>query len=322
MPVAFITGVTGQDGGYLAEQLTAEGYEVHGLVRSGDASLAELVARSPSVLLHEGDLGDPAALADLVIDIAPDEVYNLGGLSSVALSWEQPLLAAQVSGVGAAGLLEAAWKLQEKGSRAVRVVQASSAEMFGEPTVSPQDERTTIRPTSPYGAAKAFAQNMVAVYRARGLHAVSAILYNHESPRRPPQFVTRKITLAAAQIAEGKADSLSLGNLNARRDWGWAPEYVEAMVLAARHDVADDYVIATGVAHSVEEFVAAAFAAAGIAEWQPYVTIDPRFVRPVDATELVGDPARAQAVLGWQSLTPFEELVARMVDHDRAAGSD
>jgi GDPmannose 4,6-dehydratase len=316
MSVAFVTGITGQDGGYLAEQLTAEGVEVHGLVHSADGSRADLFGRTPSVVLHEGDLGDPSALADLVAEIAPDEIYNLGGLSSVAHSWEEPLLTAQVNGLGAAGLLEAAWQLRERTGREVRVVQASSAEIFGLPQESPQNEQTPIRPASPYGAAKAFAHTLNAVYRSRGLHAVSCVLYNHESPRRPVQFVTRKITRAAAEIALGRQDVLSLGNLDARRDWGWAPEYVAAMVLAARHHSPDDYVIATGRSHSVGEFVAAAFARAGIQDWQRHVTVDDRFVRPVDATELVGDSSRAFATFGWRPQVSFEDLVGRMVEHD------
>jgi GDPmannose 4,6-dehydratase len=316
MSVAFVTGITGQDGGYLAEQLTAEGLEVHGLVHSADGSTAQLLQRTPSVVLHEGDLGDPSALAGLVAEIAPNEIYNLGGLSSVAQSWEHPLLTAQVNGMGAAGLLEAAWQLRERTGREVRVVQASSAEIFGLPQESPQNEQTPIRPASPYGAAKAFAHSLSGVYRSRGLHAVSCVLYNHESPRRPAQFVTRKITQAAARIAQGRQDKLVLGNLDARRDWGWAPEYVEAMVLAARHSSPADYVVATGSSHSVGEFVEAAFASAGIEDWLSYVTVDAQFVRPVDATELVGDPHRAYVALGWRPQVSFSDLVRRMVEHD------
>jgi len=200
----------------------------------------------------------------------------------------------------------------------VRLVQASSAEIFGEPAVSPQDESTPIRPVNPYGAAKAYAHLMVDVYRRRDLHAVSAILYNHESPRRPTQFVTRKITSTVAAIAKGRSDGLALGNLDARRDWGWAPDYVDAMVRAARADEPRDYVVATGVGHSVRDFVAAAFRRAGIDDWSDLVTVDPEFVRPADPTDLTGDATRARELLGWSPTVGFEELVGRMVDADLA----
>ena len=313
---AFVTGITGQDGSYLAEQLTAEGVDVHGMVREGDPDIEALIHRTPSVVLHVGDLADPVRLIALIESLHPDEIYNLGGLSSVAQSWQEPLAVAHINGMAVAALLEAAWRLQQGSGRAVRFVQASSAEMFGEPQVSPQTERTAIRPTSPYGTAKAFAHNLVSIYRARGLGAVSCVLYNHESPRRPAQFVTRKITRAAAEIALGRRQSLALGNLDARRDWGWAPDYVAAMVLAARHVVADDYVIATGVSRSVGEFAATAFAHAGLPDWRRYVTLDDRFVRPSDATDLCGDPSHARSVLGWHPTVSFEQLVARMVDQD------
>jgi GDPmannose 4,6-dehydratase len=220
----------------------------------------------------------------------------------------------EVSGIAAAAVLQAAWELSERTGGQVRVVQAASAEIFGNPANSPQDESTAIAPVTPYGAAKAYAHHMVGVYRGRGLHAVSAILYNHESPRRPLSFVTRKITSTAVSIARGGATELALGNLDARRDWGWAPDYVDAMVRAARHRVPSDYVIATGVPHSVAEFVAAAFARVGIDDWQPYVRVDPAFVRPVDAVELTGDPGRAQHELGWQPTLNFQQIVAAMVD--------
>jgi GDPmannose 4,6-dehydratase len=203
----------------------------------------------------------------------------------------------------------------------VRFVQASSAEIFGEPDRSPQDESTPVRPVNPYGAAKAYAHLMVDVYRRRELRAVSAILYNHESPRRPGQFVTRKITSTVAAIARGRADVLALGNLDARRDWGWAPDYVDAMVRAARADIARDYVVATGVGRSVRDFVAAAFARAGISDWEPLVVVDPEFVRPADPTELVGDATLARTALGWSPSVEFDEIVGRMVDADLAQGS-
>ena len=212
----------------------------------------------------------------------------------MARSWSEPDLTARVNGLAAVALMESAAQVQAKTGRQVRFVQASSAEIFGDPATSPQDENTPIRPVNPYGAAKAYAHLMVEVHRRRDLHAVSAILYNHESPRRPTSFVTRKITSTVAAIARGRAAGLTLGNLDARRDWGWAPDYVDAMVRALRADSARDYVIATGVGHSVRDFVAAAFAHVGIDDWSSLVHIDPEFVRPADATDLTGDATRAR----------------------------
>lgn len=316
MASALITGITGQDGGYLAERLLSEGCTVHGLVHDGDLGVADLRRRCPSVVLHAGDLTDEASLAAVVAAAEPDEVYNLAGISSVAFSWERPVLTADVTALGAARLLEQVWQLQERTGKPVRFVQASSAEVFGDADVAPQDETTPLRPNSPYGASKAFAHQLVGVYRGRGLHAVSAILYNHESPRRPPTFVTRKITRAAARIALGLEHELVLGNLDARRDWGWAPDYVDAMVLAARHAEPTDYVVATGEAHSVRDFVVAAFARAEVADWETRVRVDQAFVRPSDAALQVGDASRARSRLGWQPTVDFVELVGRMVDAD------
>ncbi len=318
MPSALITGITGQDGGYLAERLLADGWDVHGLVHEGDPTVADLLARCPDVALHDGDLTDDASLARVVAASEPDEVYNLAGISSVAFSWERPVLTADVTALGAARLLEQVWQLQERTGRVVRFVQASSAEIFGL-APAPQDETTPLAPTSPYGASKAFAHQLVGVYRGRGMHAVSAILYNHESPRRPPTFVTRKITRAAARIAQGVESQLVLGNLDARRDWGWAPDYVDAMVRAARHVNPSDYVVATGVAHSVRDFVAAAFSRAGIQEWEGYVRVDEAFVRPSDAPLQLGNATRARDELGWTPTVGFEELVGRMVEADLSA---
>ncbi len=315
---ALVTGITGQDGGYLAEQLVAEGTAVHGLVRPGEAPPEHLTG----VVLHEASLTDEDALRRVLRESAPDEVYNLAGLSSVALSWEQPALTAEVNGTFVARLLQLLWEEQERRGSSIAVVQASSAEVFAGATSSPQDERTPPSPRSPYGASKAFAHHLVQVFRARGLHASNAVLYNHESPRRPTAFVTRKITSTAAAIAEGRADELVLGNLDARRDWGWAPEYVRAMVLTARHASPDDYVVATGVSHSVRDFVAAAFARAGVQDWEPLVRSDPAFVRPVDAVELVGDPSKARQQLGWAPRVTFEELVGRMVEADLTGGQE
>ncbi len=312
MSVAFITGVTGQDGSYLAERLLADGEEVHGLVYAASSEQAP----PPGVHVHEGDLADADGVRAMVQEIAPDTIYNLGGISSVGYSWAHPGLTARLSGVAALELMDAALTSQERHGRPVRFVQASSAEIFGEPSVSPQDETTPLQPVSPYGVAKAMAHLATHVYRRRGLPAVSAILYNHESPRRPATFVTRKITRSVAEIQHGHRDHLELGNLEARRDWGWAPDYVEAMVRAARHDEARDYVIATGAAHSVREFVAAAFARVGISDWEGLVHLDPALVRPADPADQRGDATAARTVLGWSSTVTFEELVGRMVDVD------
>lgn len=314
MTVAFITGISGQDGGYLAERLLADGVEVHALAHADDPP----VGAPDGVVVHEGDLTDVRETRELLLDVHPDEVYNLAALSSVAASWQNPDLTARVNGYAAVALLESAHQVQERTGRLVRFVQASSAEIFGEPETSPQDESTAVRPVNPYGAAKAYAHLMVDVYRRRDLHAVSAILYNHESPRRPPRFVTRKITSTVAAIAQGRESSLTLGNLDARRDWGWAPDYVDAMVRAARASSARDYVVATGEGRSVREFVGAAFTHAGIDDWSSLVLTDPALARPADPHDLTGDPTRARTELGWSPTVGFDELVARMVDADLA----
>lgn len=314
--VALVTGITGQDGSYLLERLLAEGVEVHGMVRAGGVLPSEVRDALPQVELHDCYLTDGQRLATLVHEVAPDEIYNLAGLSSVALSWREPALTGAVNGVAVTHLLEAAWQLQESLGRRVSFVQASSAEIFGQPVTSPQDELTAVAPNNPYGAAKAYAHHMVGIYRARGLAASSCILFNHESPRRPATFVTRKITQAAARIARDGTGKIALGNLEVRRDWGWAPDYVDALVLAARHGGGDDFVIATGRVHSVAEFATAALARVGITDWERYVETDPQFVRPIDATELVGDASKARDELGWQTTIDFMDLVGAMVDHD------
>ena len=310
MTVALVTGPTGQDGGYLVERLLGEGCEVHGLVREEDRGDPV----PDGLVVHAGDLADTSGLADLVARVAPDEVYSLGGVSSVARSWQDPLGTSRVNGTAPLVLLEAARGVQERTGREVRVLQAASAEIFGEPATSPQDEDTPVRPSSPYGAAKAFAHHAVGIARARGQYATSLVLYNHESPRRPEGFVTRKITRTVAEIAAGRADRLVLGNLDARRDWGWAPDYVDAMVRALRHDSPDDYVVATGQAHTVRDFVAAAFARAGVPDWEGRVEVDPALLRPADPSVLVGDASRARTRLGWSTSVTFEQVVARMVD--------
>ena len=305
---ALVTGVGGQDGSYLAERLLAEGLEVHALTLASDGPPTYC---PDAVVLHPGDLGDVEATRRLVLELAPTEVYNLAAISSVAQSWDDPVRTAWVNGHAAVALMESV--RQVRGSR---FVQASSAEVFGEPEESPQDESTPICPVNPYGAAKAYAHLSARVQRQRDQFVSSLVLYNHESPRRREQFVTRKITSRVAAIARGEATGLVLGNLDARRDWGWAPDYVDAMVRAARSDVPADYVVATGTAHSVRELVAAAFAAAGVDDWEPLVRSDPALFRPADPTELVGDSSRIREELGWAPTVGFEELVARMVAAD------
>ncbi|WP_110182306.1 GDP-mannose 4,6-dehydratase [Nocardioides solisilvae] len=309
---AFITGLAGQDGSYLAEQLLADGLEVHGLIRTP----VRPPFCPPEVVLHPGDVTDHDATRRLLLEVAPDEVYNLAAVSSVARSWQEPELVRAVNGDAATALMDSALALQDRTGRPVRLVQASSAEIFGSPATAPQDESTPIAPTNPYGEAKARAHLAVGEARERGLHAVSAILYNHESPRRPQTFVTRKITRTVAAIARGEADELVLGNLEARRDWGWAPDHLGAMVLAGRHDLAQDYVVATGESHSVREFVAAAFAAAGVTGWESRVRIDPTLVRPVDAADLRGDSTRARSALGWRPTKAFADVILAMVESD------
>lgn len=310
MTVALVTGITGQDGSYLAERLLGEGVEVHGMVRPGDpAHLPDGVHQ------HPVDLADRTALHRVVTEVAPDELYHLAGVSSVAQSWAEPVATAELTGLASAAILDAALAAQDREGKAVRVVQASSAEIFGSPDRVPQDESTAIRPTNPYGAAKAFAHHLVGVYRARGLHAGSAILFNHESPRRPPSFVTRKITQGAARVAvEGGV--ITLGNLDARRDWGWAPDYVDALVRLARHSEPLDVVIATGSTHSVREFAETALRHAGVEDPGAHLVTDPAFFRPTDAAQLVGDPTLARTALGWTPTRDFDQIIAAMVAHD------
>jgi GDPmannose 4,6-dehydratase len=305
---ALITGIGGQDGSYLAERLVADGLEVHALVLEADGHPTHC---PDEVVLHPGDVADVEVTRRLVLELTPREVYNLAAISSVAQSWDEPDRVAQVNGRAAVALMEAARQVGD-----VRFVQASSAEIFGDPADAPQTEATPVRPVNPYGAAKAFAHLAAGVFRQRDQHVSSLVLYNHESPRRPERFVTRRITSTVAAIARGEADELVLGNLDARRDWGWAPDYVDAMVRAARADAPDDYVVATGCAHAVRDFVAAAFGAAGITDWEPLVSQDPALLRPADATELVGDASRARERLGWAPTVGFEEVVRRMVAAD------
>ncbi|TIH37809.1 GDP-mannose 4,6-dehydratase [Subtercola vilae] len=317
MPVALITGISGQDGSYLAEALLADGYEVHGVVRNSTEENLRALGERPGLTLHEVDLQAPDALESLVAAVRPDELYSLAAVSSVFASWQNPVLTGAVNGQVVVRLLGSAYALQEAG-HPVRLVHASSAEIFGQAEVTPQTETTAIRPSSPYGASKAYAHLSVGVFRGRGLHASNCILYNHESPRRPEAFVTRKITAGVARISRGLQDRLELGNLDARRDWGWAPDYVDAMRRAAGAETAGDFIVATGVSHTIGDFLDAAFTRAGIDSWADLVVVNPEFVRPVDPAEQLGDASKARTELGWQPTVSFDELVARMVDNDLA----
>ena len=320
MPRAFITGITGQDGSYLAELLLSKGYEVHGLIRRDSASKWERIHHlcdNPDLLnkrlfLHYGDLCDSLALLRLMNLVQPDEVYNLGAQSHVRVSFDVPDQTCNTVGMGVLRLLEAIMKANIR----PRFYQASSSEMFGKVVETPQSEKTPFYPRSPYGVAKVFGYWMTVNYReSYGLHASNGILFNHESPRRGDTFVTRKITLAIARIKAGLQEKLLLGNLDARRDWGYAAEYVEAMWRMLQQDQPDDYVIATGETHSVREFVEIAFDRAGL-DWQKYVEIDPKFFRPTEVDLLVGDPSKANKVLGWKPRTSFRQLVHMMLDAD------
>ncbi|MCU1476231.1 MAG: GDP-mannose 4,6 dehydratase [Subtercola sp.] len=316
MPVALITGISGQDGSYLAESLLADGYQVHGIVRNSTEENLSALGSHAALTLHSVDLQAPDALENVVALTSPDEVYSLAAISSVAASWKDPVQTGAVNGQVVVRLLEAASGVQERSGHPVRVVHASSAEIFGQAAETPQVETTAIRPSSPYGASKAYAHLTVGVYRGRGLHASNTILYNHESPRRPETFVTRKITASVARISAGLQTGIELGNLDARRDWGWAPDYVAAMRLAAAAPNPDDYIVATGVSHTIADFLDAAFARVGIDDWSGLVAVNPEFVRPVDPAEQLGDASKAHRELGWAPSVDFETLVARMVDHD------
>jgi GDPmannose 4,6-dehydratase len=317
MPRVLITGITGQDGQYLAEFLHGRGYDVFGLVPGQANPRAELVRdEMPFVELVDGDLQDLSSLIAAVEFAQPDEVYNLGAISFVALSFSQPELTANTTGLGVLRMLEAI-RLVGGQENPIKFYQASSSEMFGKVREAPQNELTSFHPRSPYGAAKVFGHHTTVNYReAYGMYAVSGILFNHESPRRGLEFVTRKVTNAVARIKLGLQNELALGNLDAKRDWGFAGDYVEAMWLMLQQPEPDDYVVATGVTHSVREWVELAFEVAGLDDWEHRVQVDPRFLRPADVDELVGDASKARETLGWQPQTAFEDLVPMMVEHD------
>ncbi|MBS0264018.1 MAG: GDP-mannose 4,6-dehydratase [Planctomycetes bacterium] len=319
---ALITGITGQDGSYLAEFLLEKGYEVHGIVRRSSTSNTQRIDHlcvdphvgNPRLKLHYGDMADGQCLTNLILDLKPHEIYNLAAQSHVRVSFDKPLYTVDVTGVGALRILEAARQLNPQ--QPVRVYQASSSEMYGEVHEVPQTERTAFHPRSPYACAKVFAFHQTVNYReAYGLFACNGILFNHESPRRGETFVTRKITRAATRIKEGLQQKLYLGNLDARRDWGYAREYVEAMWLMLQHEQPEDFVIATNENHTIREFLDAAFARVGL-NWQEYVEIDPRYYRPAEADEFRGDYSKAARLLGWKPRTSFRELAELMVDAD------
>ena len=321
MPTALITGITGQDGLYLAELLVAKGYDVHGVIRGQNNPKRDLVSELlPSVRLHNGDLTDMSSLIRALRDSDPDEVYNLGAVSFVAYSWENAPLTTDVTAKGVLNILEAVRLHNGDRREGIRFYQASSSEMFGKVQETPQHERTLLWPRSPYGVSKVFGHHMTINYReSYGLHASSGILFNHESPRRGPEFVTRKVSQAVARIKLGLQDELVLGNLDAERDWGFAGDYVEAMWLMLQQPVADDYVIATGETHSIRDFLDAAFGHVGIDDWSTYVRQDKAFMRPAEVDRLIGDASKARSVLGWKPRVSFPELVALMVDADLEA---
>jgi GDPmannose 4,6-dehydratase len=314
MPSALITGITGQDGSYLAELLLSKGYDVHGMVRRASTEKFDRIEHLRNrITLHQGDLLDHRSLVDTLRASEPDEIYNLAAMSFVAVSWVQPTLTAEFSGVGVTRLLEAMREVCPE----ARFYQASSSEMFGKVREVPQTELTPFYPRSPYGVAKAYGHFITVNYReSYDLHATSGILFNHESPRRGLEFVTRKVTWHAAAIKHGLTDHIALGNLDAQRDWGYAKDYVEAMWLILQRDQAEDYVIATGETHSVRECVEVAFDEVGLGDTERYVRIDERYLRPAEVDHLVGDYTKAERELGWRPKTTFEELIRLMTRAD------
>ncbi|OIO59883.1 MAG: GDP-mannose 4,6-dehydratase [Verrucomicrobia bacterium CG_4_10_14_3_um_filter_43_23] len=322
MKRALITGITGQDGSYLAELLLSKGYEVHGIIRRSssfntnriDHLYKDVHSNNNKMILHYSDLSDAVSLIKLLYSIRPDEIYNLGAQSHVRVSFDVPEYTGDITGLGTLRLLEA---IRESGLlEHIRFYQASSSEMYGKVLETPQKETTPFYPRSPYACAKVFAHYLTVNYReSYNLHASNGILFNHESPRRGETFVTRKITHAAARIKLGIQDKLFLGNLDAKRDWGHAQDYVEAMWLMLQQDNPDDYVIATGETHSVREFCQEAFQLLDL-DWEKYVDYDPRYERPTEVDLLLGDPSKAKKILGWEPKTSFKELVRLMIEAD------
>lgn len=318
MKRALITGITGQDGMYLGELLDRKGYEVYGLVRGqNNPKVAEVRDVLPNVKLLFGDLTDLGSLLRVMEIAAPEEVYNLGAISFVAHSWENAGMTTDVTGKGVLNMLEATRKLAGSDPARIRFYQASSSEMFGKVQEVPQKESTLLWPRSPYGVAKVFGHYMTINYReSYGMHASSGILFNHESPRRGIEFVTRKVTTAVARIKLGKQDSLTMGNLEASRDWGYAGDYVDAMWRMLQQPAADDYVIATGLTHTIRDLLDVAFARIGITDWADYVSYDKQYERPAEVDLLIGDATKAKEVLGWEPTVDFTELINMMVDSD------
>ncbi|MEZ6131800.1 MAG: GDP-mannose 4,6-dehydratase [Planctomycetaceae bacterium] len=324
MPIALITGITGQDGSYLTELLLDEGYEVHGLVRRSSTMersrlkhlYADDTVYNRRLFLHYADLDDPTTIRRVITKVQPHEFYHLAGQSHVGLSFEIPESTCDTTAIGTLRIMEI---LRDQPSPP-KFLHASSREIFGTPTVSPQDETTPINPNSPYGCAKAFATQMTKIYReAHGLFFCNAICYNHESPRRGENFVTRKVTLAAARIKAGLQKTVTLGDLDAARDWGYAKDYVHAMWLMLQQPQADDYVLATGESHTIRDLLQTAFQHVGL-NWEEHVSVDNRFKRPADAHELLGNPSKAEQQLGWTRQVNFEQLIHLMVDSDFGKG--
>jgi GDPmannose 4,6-dehydratase len=318
MKRALVTGVTGQDGYYLSKLLLSQGYEVYGLVRGQNNPKIEFLKKElPEVKILTGDLLDMSSIMRALEASQPNEVYNLGAISFVAYSWENAFLTSDVTGKGVLNVLEAVRLYEGKNTGSVRFYQASSSEMFGKVQHVPQSESTLLWPRSPYGVAKVFGHYMTINYReSYGMHASSGILFNHESPMRGPEFVTRKISLAVARIAAGKQDKITLGNIEAKRDWGFAGDYVDAMWRMLQQDEADDYVVSTNQTHSVREFLEIAFNRVGITDWEPLVYQDPQFFRPAEVDLLIGDASKAKEKLGWEPKVDFPSLVSMMVDAD------
>jgi GDPmannose 4,6-dehydratase len=321
MKKAFITGITGQDGSYLAELLLEKGYEVHGLVRRSsryaigahEGALHNEQANTANLHLYYGDLSDSSSIARVISKVQPDEVYNLAAMSDVRVSFDTPEYTADISGLGALRVIEA---VRLNGKPGTRIYQASTSELYGKVAEIPQSETTPFRPQSPYAIAKQFANAMCANYRdSYDMFIASGILFNHESPRRGPNFLTRKITRGVADIMLGRNRKIYLGNLEAKRDWGYAPEYVDAMWRMLQHEKPEDFVIATGETHSVREFLEEAFAIAG-KKWEDYVEIKKELFRPSEVDVLIGDPSKAKAMLGWEPKVKFKELVRILLEAD------
>ena len=318
MPRALITGITGQDGLYLAELLLSKGYEVYGFMRGQNNPKRELVEQTvPGVKILTGDLTDLSSILRALETAQPDEFYNLGAISFVAYSWENAHMTSEVTGLGVLNALEAVRLYSHDEPHKVRFYQASSSEMFGKVQMVPQKEDTLLWPRSPYGVAKVYGHYMTINYReSYGMHASSGILFNHESPRRGPEFVTRKISMAVARISLGLQEHITLGNIDARRDWGFAGDYVDAMWRMMQQETPDDYVISTNETHEIREFLDLAFRQVGIDDWAPYVKQDPRFMRPAEVDLLIGDSTKARTTLGWEPKVDFPHLVQMMVEND------